>query len=233
MEILVIEDDKSIRNLITTTLELNNYKYHIAENANEGISQFLTHNISLILLDLGLPDLDGVEVVKRIRSFSEVPIIIISARGNDSDKVEVLDEGADDYLVKPFSINELLARIRVALRRQTSNRKSESSEFRNGDLVIHYDAKIVEVNNKEVHLTPIEYKLICLLAKNKDKVISYNYILKNIWETTFEDDIKSLRVFMASLRKKIETNDSINKGMIQTYVGIGYRMLHIDSHLDE
>jgi two-component system KDP operon response regulator KdpE len=228
MEILVIEDDRSIRNLITTALELNDYKYHIAENANEGISQFLTHTISLILLDLGLPDADGVEVIKKIRSFSNVPIIIVSARENDSDKVVALDAGADDYIVKPFSVNELLARIRVAIRRGLNQTKTQSSEFRNGSLVIQYDAQIVKVNHQEVHLTSIEYKLLCLLANNIDKVLSYNYILKNVWETSFEDDIKSLRVFMTSLRKKIEVEGCGHKGMIKTYVGVGYRMVHID-----
>lgn len=183
----------------------------------------------IILLDLGLPDLDGVEVIRKVRSWSNVPIIVISARNDDHDKIEALDAGADDYLTKPFSVDELLARLRVTLRRLSyiqNSHPAEESVFVNGDLKIDYASGCVFVEDRELHLTPIEYKLLCLLAKNVGKVLTHTYLLREVWGSVLETDIASLRVFMATLRKKIET-DTVHPKYIQTHVGVGYRMIQV------
>ena len=223
--ILVVEDDLAIRNLISTTLEIHNYDFLIAENGKSAIMLATSHNPDAILLDLGLPDIDGVEIIQKIRTWSSTPIIVISARSDDSDKINALDFGADDYLTKPFSVDELLARLRVALRRQRTE-KVEESIFVDGDLKIDYSAGCVYLEETEIHLTPMEFKLICILSKNVDKVLTHTFITKSIWGTSFDADIASLRVFMATLRKKIEKDTSAPK-YIQTHVGVGYRMLRI------
>ena len=165
--ILIVEDDNHIKNLISTTLKVNKYSYLLATSGNEAIMLAVSHKPDIILLDLGLPDMDGVEIIKNVRKWSNIPIIVISARSEDKDKIEALDFGADDYITKPFSVEELLARIRVATRRLNSmNEKQSESKFKNGDLTIDYSAGCVYLNDKELHLTPIEYKLLCLLAKN-------------------------------------------------------------------
>ena len=226
--ILIIEDDNHIKNLISTTLKVNKYNYLCATSGNEAIMIAVSHKPDIILLDLGLPDMDGVEIIKNIREWSNIPIIVISARSEDKDKIEALDFGADDYITKPFSVEELLARIRVATRRLNSmNEKQSESKFKNGDLTIDYSAGCVYLNDKELRLTPIEYKLLCLLSKNIGKVLTYTYITMEIWGTTWESDVASLRVFMTTLRKKIEQNSTESK-YIQTHIGIGYRMLRIE-----
>ena len=226
--ILIIEDDNHIKNLISTTLKVNKYNYLIATSGNEAIMIAVSHKPDIILLDLGLPDMDGVEIIKNIREWSNIPIIVISARSEDKDKIEALDFGADDYITKPFSVEELLARIRVATRRLNSmNEKQSESKFKNGDLTIDYSAGCVYLNDKELRLTPIEYKLLCLLSKNIGKVLTYTYITMEIWGTTWESDVASLRVFMTTLRKKIEQN-SLELKYIQTHIGVGYRMLKIE-----
>ena len=223
--ILVIEDDLAIRNLISTTLEIHQYNFLTTHDGENGIMLSASHNPDAILLDLGLPDIDGVKVIKKIRSWSNIPIIVISARSDDFDKIEALDSGANDYLTKPFSVEELLARLRVALR-VLNNEKPEASVFMHGDLKIDYAAGCVYLQDIEIHLTPMEYKLICILARNVGKVLTRTFITKAIWGTSFESDIASLRVFMATLRKKIE-KDTANPQYIQTHVGVGYRMLRI------
>ena len=183
----------------------------------------------VVLLDLGLPDMDGVEIIKKIRSWSNMPIIVVSARSEDFDKVSALDAGADDYLTKPFSVDELLARLRVALRRvryDGDRLGEESSTYENGDMRIDYSAGCVYISDAEIHLTPIEYKLLCLLAKNTGKVLTHNYILKEVWGSPTASDVSSLRVYMATLRRKLEKNSN-GVQYIQTHVGIGYRMLRI------
>lgn len=205
VNILVVEDDSAVRNLITTTLETHDYKFIKAANGKMALMEASTHNPDIILLDLGLPDMDGIEVIKRIRTWSNVPIIVISARSEDNDKIDALDSGADDYLTKPFSVDELLARLRVTQRRlsgMNSADHKEESEFTNGELKIDYAAGSVFMNGEEIHLTPIEYKLLCLLAKNIGKVLTHTFITNNIWGSSFDSDIASLRVFMATLRKK-------------------------------
>ena len=206
--ILVVEDDPSIRKLITTTLKAHEYRYLSAANGQSAILEASSHNPDIVLLDLGLPDMDGVEIIRKIRAWSNMPIIVISARSEDSDKIEALDAGADDYLTKPFSVEELLARLRVTQRRlaMMQNRSQvEESVFTNGSLKIDYVAGCVYLNENELHLTPIEYKLLCLLSQNIGKVLTHTYITQAIWGSSWENDIASLRVFMATLRKKIES----------------------------
>ncbi len=226
--ILVVEDDKAIRNLITTTLNAHDYIYSSAENGESAILLAVSKLPDIIILDLGLPDLDGIEIIKKIRTWSNNPIIVVSARSEDKDKIDALDAGADDYLTKPFSVDELLARIRVAVRKMNYIKNGNENEtvFINGGLKIDYNAGCVYVDENEIHLTPIEYKLICLLAKNVGKVLTHNYILREVWVNAFESDTPSLRVFMATLRKKIE-KDTANPIYIQTHIGIGYRMMKI------
>ena len=223
--ILVVEDDLAIRNLVSTTLEIHGYDFFTAQNGEQAIMLASSHNPDAILLDLGLPDIDGVEIIKKIRTWSKTPIIVISARSDDSDKVEALDFGADDYITKPFSVDELLARLRVALRRG-SNEIPESSTFINGDLKIEYSSGCIYLSGEEVHLTPMEYKLICILSNHVDKVLTHTFITKAIWGSSYDADIASLRVFMATLRKKIE-QDTANPKYIQTHVGVGYRMMRV------
>ena len=225
--ILVVEDDPTVRNLITTTLKSNDYRYITASNGEAAIMAATTQHPDIIFLDLGLPDLDGVEIIKRIRTWSQMPIIVISARSEDSDKVSALDAGADDYLTKPFSVTELLARLRVAQRRISSSAaKPEDSVFRNGNLTIDYGAGCAFLKGEALKLTPTEYKLLCLLAKDVGKVLTHTYLTDKIWGSSWDSDMASLRVHMATLRKKIEKNQDTQ--YIQTHIGIGYRMLKIE-----
>lgn len=227
--VLVVEDDTAIRNLITTTLETNDYRFQTAPTGEAAILAAASHNPEIVLLDLGLPDIDGIEVIKKIRTWSNMPIIVISARSEDNDKIEALDAGADDYLTKPFSVVELLARLRGTVRRLSfmqNGMEIQQAVFINGDLKIDYAAGCVSMYDEELHLTPIEYKLICLLARNVGKVLTHTSITKEIWGTTWDTDVASLRVFMATLRKKIEKDPSAPQ-YIQTHIGIGYRMLRL------
>ena len=227
-QILVVEDDAPIRNLITTTLKTHDYKCMIAQNGESAIMEASTHNPDIILLDLGLPDMDGVTIIKRIRTWSNVPIIVISARSEDSDKIDALDSGADDYLTKPFSVEELLARIRATIRRlAVMNNHDNDSIFTNGKLKIDYAAGCAYLDETEMHLTPMEYKLLCILSKNIGKVLTHTYITDQVWGSSRESDVASLRVFMATLRKKIESEPDSPK-YIQTHIGVGYRMLKVE-----
>lgn len=226
--ILVVEDDKAVRKLITTTLETQGFQYHTAQTGEASILEAISNQPDIIILDLGLPDMDGIDIIKKVRTWSNVPIIVVSARSEDRDKINALDAGADDYLTKPFSVDELLARLRVSLRRiryDSDKLLKDSTVFINGSLKIDYAAGCTWLNGEEVHLTPIEYKLLCLLAKNVGKVLTHNYILHEIWGS-YTNDIPALRVFMATLRKKIE-EDSSQPKYIQTHIGVGYRMLRV------
>lgn len=228
--VLVVEDDRPIRNLIVTTLKSHDYRYLTAENGKTAIMEASSHNPDIVLLDLGLPDIDGTEVITNIRGWSNMPIIVISARSEDSDKITALDAGADDYLTKPFSVEELLARLRVTQRRLLLLKSSNDAGkpvFQNGDLKIDYAASCVYLKGEEMHLTPIEYKLLCLLSHNVGKVLTHTYITMQIWGSSRENDIASLRVFMATLRKKLEP-EKTSPQYIQTHIGIGYRMLRVD-----
>ena len=226
-QILVVEDDNAVAKLMAATMESQDYQYRIASTGASAIMEALSYKPEVMILDLGLPDTDGIEVIKKIRTWSNMPIIVVSARSEDADKVAALDAGADDYLTKPFSVDELLARLRVALRRVRYDRQrlsEESSVYENGGLRIDYAAGCVYLDGSEIHLTPIEYKLLVLLAKNTGKVLTHNYILREVWGNPTASDMQSLRVYMATLRKKLEKNTSEPK-YIQTHIGIGYRML--------
>ena len=227
--ILVVEDDNPVRNLMVTTLKTHEYKYLTAQNGAEAIMEASSHNPDVVFLDLGLPDMDGIDVIKKIREWSNMPIIVISARSDDEDKIEALDAGADDYLTKPFSVEELLARLRVTVRRlalMKTDTDVESSVYTNGNLTIDYSAGCAMLAGEEIKLTPIEYKLLCLLAKNTGKVLTHTFITQNIWGRSWDNDVASLRVFMVTLRKKIESLPD-SPQYIQTHVGIGYRMLKV------
>ena len=228
LTILVVEDDRPVRNLITTTLKAHDYRYIQAENGETAILEATSHHPDIILLDLGLPDMDGVEIIRKIRTWSNVPIIVISARSEDSDKIEALDAGADDYLTKPFSVEELLARLRVTQRRLAMLKLDSAAEnvFVNGDLRVDYAAGCAYLKEEELHLTPIEYKLLCLLAQNVGKVLTHTYITQKIWGNSWENNIASLRVFMATLRRKLEATPG-SPQYIQTHIGVGYRMLKV------
>ena len=226
-QILVVEDDNAVAKLMAATMESQDYQYRIASTGASAIMEALSYKPEVMILDLGLPDTDGIEVIKKIRAWSNMPIIVVSARSEDTDKVAALDAGADDYLTKPFSVDELLARLRVALRRVRHDRQrlsEESSVYENGGLRIDYAAGCVYLDGSEIHLTPIEFKRLVLLANNTGKVLTHNYILREVWGNPAASDMRSLRVYMATLRKKLEKNTSETK-YIQTHIGVGYRML--------
>jgi two-component system KDP operon response regulator KdpE len=223
LRILIIEDDKYILNFLSLSLKAMGYTFETACTGMEGMSLFYSNNPDMILLDLGLPDIDGIDIIKSIRMVSEVPILVVSARGQESEKISALDQGADDYITKPFHMGELMARIRVAQRKLKKVLQPDNAGvFQLDYLTIEYEKRMVLVDNKEVHLTPIEYKLLLLLVANKGKVLTHNYILKEIWGYGETGDSKSIRVFMANLRRKIE-KDKATSRFILTEVGIGYR----------
>ncbi len=227
--ILVVEDDAPVRNLITTTLKLHDYRFLTAGNGETALLEASSHNPDIILLDLGLPDIDGIDVIRQIRSWSITPIIVISARSEDTDKIDALDNGADDYLTKPFSVDELLARLRVTQRRLNfiqNNLPNQDSVFINGSLKIDFAAGCAYLNNEPLALTPTEYKLLCLLAHNVGKVLTHTYITEHVWGSSLKSDVASLRVFMATLRKKLESAPD-SPPQIQTHIGVGYRMLRL------
>ena len=228
--ILVVEDDAPVRNLITTTLKAHDYRFLTAANGESAILEASSHNPEIMLLDLGLPDIDGVEVIRRVRSWSQMPIIVISARSEDADKIDALDAGADDYLTKAFSVEELLARLRVTQRRLTVLQAGVANTepvFTNGKLKVDYAAGCAFLDGEELHLTPSEYKLLCLLCRNVGKVLTHTFITQQIWGRSWENDVASLRVFMATLRKKLEKEPG-SPQYIQTHIGVGYRMLKVE-----
>ncbi|MFR1756775.1 response regulator transcription factor [Thomasclavelia spiroformis] len=235
IKILVVEDDGPIRNLISTALQTNQYKYDLSVNGEKALLSLSTHHYDIVLLDLGLPDKDGIEIIEQFRTFSMTPVIVISARSSDEDKIKALDAGADDYITKPFSVEELLARVRSTLRRSQYLENQKGKEeliFINGDLKINYPSRTVFFQNEEIHLMPIEYNLLCLLAKNVGKVLTHQYILDKVWTNALESDLSSLRVYMTSLRKKIEKKSE--QKYIQTHIGVGYKMIKMnDSKKDK
>ena len=222
-DILVIEDDKTIQNFIRITLKTKGYRCDLADDGLTGISCFYANNPDLILLDLGLPDLDGMEVLDQIRQKSDVPVIVVSARGMEQEKVGALDAGADDYITKPFNAGELLARIRGALRHR-SNAPKQEPVFELDTFKMDFEKRKVFVRDGEVHLTPIEYKMLTLLVNNSGKVLTHHFIQQEVWGYDTTDDYQSLRVFMANIRRKIE-EDSTKPRFILTEVGVGYRFV--------
>jgi len=224
--VIVIEDENAICNFITAILNSNGYQVMKANTGKEGISMVASYSPDVILLDLGLPDIDGVEILRSIRRWSKIPIVVVSARGHEREKVEALDLGADDYIVKPFGTSELLARIRAAQRHspQTMGEESNGTEkVTVGELEIDYGKRTVLLAGKMVHLTPVEYKILALLSKNIGKVLTHDYIMREIWGL-YVGDSHTLRVNMANIRRKIEPNPGEPK-YILTEMGVGYRMV--------
>jgi two-component system KDP operon response regulator KdpE len=222
--VLVVEDEPQMRRFIRATLTSHGYRLLEAGTAAEALTLATTHNPELVLLDLGLPDGDGIEITRRIREWSTMPIIVISARGREDDKVTTLDAGADDYLTKPFGVNELLARMRVALRHaQTPTSANSTQVMTFGDLKIDLARREVLVGTNQVHLTPIEYKLLVFLAHHAGKVVTHQQILKEVWGPVYANQAHYVRVHMAELRKKIESNPARPK-LLVTEPGVGYRL---------
>jgi two-component system KDP operon response regulator KdpE len=225
--VLVVEDDKPIRNFICISLEAEGYKCMDTPSGKTAVSLVSSHNPDIIIMDLGLPDMDGIDVITTIRPVTKAAIIVVSARGHEGEKVQALDTGADDYLTKPFSVAELLARVRVAIRHsyQGSPSQSEpSAVFAVDELKIDFERRRTFLADEEIHLTPIEYKLMALLAKYAGKVLTHKFILNEIWGTFSGNDTQSLRVFMANIRRKIE-RDPAQPRYILTEVGVGYRLV--------
>jgi two-component system KDP operon response regulator KdpE len=224
--VLVIEDEETICNFITAILNSNGYQILKTNTGKEGLSMVAAYSPDVILLDMGLPDIDGVEILKSIRGWSKTPIVVVSARGHEREKVEALDLGADDYIVKPFGTSELLARIRTALRHSPQSMGGESKGMEKvtvGELEIDYGKRVVSLGGEKVHLTPVEYKILALLSKNAGKVLTHDYIMREIWGL-YAGDSHTLRVNMANIRRKLESNPGEPK-YILTEMGVGYRMV--------
>ncbi len=220
--VLVIEDEPQMRRFLETSLESHAYHCVSAVTAREGLAQATGRNPDVILLDLGLPDLDGIELTRRLREWSRTPVIVISARGREQDKIAALDAGADDYLTKPFGLGELLARLRVALRHAGSGDTGESA-FAVGDLKVDFAARLVFRKGAEVHLTPIEYKLLTTLARHAGKVVTHRQLLKEAWGPNAVEHAHYVRVYMTQLRHKLEEDPSRPRYLL-TESGVGYRL---------
>jgi two-component system KDP operon response regulator KdpE len=221
--ILLIEDERQMRRFLRVTLQSEKYSVIEAETAADGLSQAATRNPDIVLLDLGLPDMDGLEVIEKLREWSTVPVIVISAREQEGDKIKALDGGADDYLTKPFSAGELLARIRVALRHASpKHHGQEDAVFTADELKIDFLKRQVYCGTREIHLTPIEYRLLTVLVRNAGRVMTHRQILKEVWGPPYVEQTHYLRVFMNQLRKKIEV-DSTRPHFLLNEPGIGYR----------
>lgn len=230
-KILVVEDEKSISGFIQTMLEANGYDVILAHTGSEASSMIASHCPDLVVLDLGLPDVDGLEIIRSVRQWTQLPILVVSARTHESDKVQALDLGADDYITKPFGAAELLARVRVAIRHTRLGASSESvaatGKFTAGDLCIDYDKHQVLVDGENVHLTQNEYRIVALLGKCAGKVLTYDFIMKELWGPQSKGSNQILRVNMANIRRKIEKNPA-EPQYIFTEIGVGYRMADPD-----
>ena len=226
--ILLVEDDRHVTGVITTILAANQYKVEHARTGAEAKHMAATYCPDLIILDLGLPDTDGMDVLASLRTWTQTPVIVVSARSGQQDKVKALDLGADDYVTKPFGTAELLARVRTALRHARNAEGNRSSEvltqFRSGDFLLDFDKRRVMLEGKDVHLTQTEYNIVTLLARNAGKVLTYDYIIRSIWGPNSGTDNQILRVNMANIRRKMERNPGEPK-YIFTEMGVGYRMI--------
>ena len=231
ISILIIEDEKSICDFIAKTLTSNDYKAVTAGSGKEGLAILTSALPDLVLLDLGLPDMDGIDIIKETRKWSSVPIIVISARNQENEKVGALDVGADDYITKPFGTFELLARIRTAIRHSNKildDHINNNRPYSAGGMVVDFDKRRVTIDNREVHLTRVEYKIVSMLAKNSGKVITYDTLINEVWGPYADDNNRILRVNMANIRRKIEATPGEPK-YIFTELGVGYRMLEDES----
>ncbi len=227
ISVLVIEDEKSICDFISRTLELNDYRVMTAFTGKDGLQAITSALPDLVLLDLGLPDMDGNDIIRETRKWSDMPIIVISARIQEKEKVEALDAGADDYITKPFGTSELLARIRTAMRH--SNKISTANELANRpyhakDLTVDFEKRLITLGEQEIHLTRVEYKIVSFLARNSGKVITYDALINQIWGPYAGDNNRILRVNMANIRRKLEKNPG-EPEYIFTELGVGYRMI--------
>ena len=228
--ILIVEDEAAISNFIATILKANDYQVIKAGKGSEAQSLISSYCPDVVLLDLGLPDIDRLEVLSSVRKWTSVPVIVVSARSHEREKVEALDLGADDYLTKPFGTAELLARIRTALRHKAARGEAQiiQGEFTTGGLTIDFDRRLVLVDDKDVHLTQVEYKIVTLIAQHVGRVLTYDYIIQNVWGPHASKDNQILRVNMANIRRKLEKNPA-EPEYILTEVGVGYRMTDNDS----
>lgn len=225
INILIVEDDPQIRNFIAYALKGEGCSYKTASNGESALSLLVSEKYDLLLLDLGLPDVDGIKIIEKVREWSDMPIIVVSARDQDREKVLCLDMGADDYLTKPFSSAELMACIRVALRHINKlNAEKQSSIYKVGGLQINLDKRVVELEGTPIHVTPMEYNLLVLFFKNMGKVLTTSYILKKVWGVDYSSDTQALRTLMAALRRKIEKNPAKPR-YIMTEIGVGYRLM--------
>ena len=220
-KILIIDDEPQIRRLLKMTLELNNYKVFEAENGKDGLLSVAMNHPDIILLDIGLPVTDGLTILKQLRKWSKIPVIMLTVQNSENTKIEALDSGADDYVTKPFNTGELLARIRVAIRH--SLKLDEAPQFSFGQLFIDLNLRVVKIDGEDIKLTATEYSILSLLVRNAGKVLTHNYIIKEIWGTPYSDNSQILRVHIAQLRKKIEKNPAIPELLI-TEPAIGYRL---------
>ena len=222
--IVVIEDDPPIRRFLRTSLSTQGFIVHEAESGKQGIVEAGVRKPDLLILDLGLPDMNGVDVIKVVRSWSEIPIIILSARNGEQQKIDALDAGADDYLTKPFGFGELLARIRVALRHvNRACEQAQSEVFQTANLQMDLLNRIVKIDNQEVHLTPIQYRLLSVLVKHAGKVLTHQQILKEVWGPSYKENSHYLRIYMSQLRQKLEADPTQPKFLL-TESGVGYRL---------
>ncbi len=230
-KILIVEDEHSISNFISTVLTANGFDVITASSGQEAYSMITSCCPDAVLLDLGLPDMDGMKIIKSVREWSKIPIVVVSARTHERDKVDALDAGADDYITKPFGTSELIARIRTAIRHtrtaDVSGSIGETGKFKAGGLVIDYDKRHVYIDGQDAHLTQNEYKLVALLGKYSGKVLTYDFIIKELWGPAAGKDNQILRVNMANIRRKIEKNPATPE-YIFTEVGVGYRMIEGD-----
>jgi two-component system KDP operon response regulator KdpE len=221
--ILLIEDEPEIRRFLRTSLPAHGFRLHEAATGKDGLIETKARNPDLILLDLGLPDLDGTEMIRQLREWTQIPIIVLSARDQEQAKVAALDLGADDYITKPFGVNELLARMRAALRHASRTAESGESVFTLGDLKVDLGRRQVFVSGKEVHLTPIEYKLLTTLIRYAGKVLTHRQLLKEVWGPPYVEHTQYLRVFMAQLRQKLEPDPAKPRYLLNE-PGVGYRL---------
>ena len=226
-KVLIVEDEQSISSFISMILTANGYDTIIVNTGEEALTMISSHCPDLVILDLGLPDMDGLDILRSLRSWSSLPVVVVSARSHERDKVAALDLGADDYLTKPFGTDELLARVRTAIRH--NNKLSDDSQNANrpyaaDGLTIDFERRLVTLHGKEIHLTRVEYKIVSLLAKNSGKVMTYDTLIDQVWGPYADDNNRILRVNMANIRRKIEENPGEPK-YIFTELGVGYRML--------
>ncbi len=224
--VLIVEDDRTIRHFIRVSLETQRYACMETDSGQMALALCASHKPDVLVLDLGLPDIDGLDVIQKLRETSDVPILVVSARGHEREKVQALDAGADDYLTKPFGIAELLARVRVILRHRArvQGQGEPGGNWSIGPLTIDYEKRRVTLGNEDVHLTPTEYKLLTLLAAQHGRVLTHRYLVQEIWGGFNADDTQSLRVCMGNLRRKLEANPAQPRFII-TEVGVGYRMV--------